>query len=41
MITHNGETLCAKDWGKKLGMCRSRISKKFKEGVSIEQLLNE
>lgn len=39
MITHNGETLCLKDWGRKLGIGYNTLRQRKRAGWSDEKLL--
>jgi hypothetical protein len=38
-ITHNGVTLCAKDWAVKLGVKPATLRARLREGKSIEEAL--
>lgn len=41
LITHNGETMCATDWGRRLGKSLKCIMGRVKRGLSLDEVLTD
>jgi hypothetical protein len=41
ILTHNGRTMCAKDWAKELGIPQQTVSYRIQHGYSVEDVLHQ
>jgi hypothetical protein len=39
MLTHNGETMCVKDWAERIGVAPSTLCERLRRGWSVDRAL--